>query len=182
MTHKKQKKVHKVYVLKCWKFFFLEYRGFLCSLGVLKRGLGLRKLPFVIKKIGVNFFFNCNFFSIFGRQKSWIRDWIWIRIWIRNQKKCCIRIRIQDPKPCSKTLNFFILIFCWIRNTGSITGGRRSPPGRCWARSQGGNPVRSGPSGSASPSRRSRTRPCLRNAPFQYSFSYKIVKLVKFLS
>jgi hypothetical protein len=50
-------------------------------------GLGINKKQFVIKKIAVNFL---NFWS----SKPCIRIRIWIRT--RNEKKCWIRIRIQN--------------------------------------------------------------------------------------
>jgi hypothetical protein len=43
----------------------LRAEGFFSNLDVLFGGLGIGKLQFLIKK-KFNFFFSCNFFSIFG--------------------------------------------------------------------------------------------------------------------
>jgi hypothetical protein len=43
-------------------------------------------------------FYSCKFFPIFVHQNPWIRNWIRIRIWNCNEKKCWIRIRIKSVR------------------------------------------------------------------------------------
>jgi hypothetical protein len=89
-------------------------------------------MQFLIKKI--IFFSALNFIQFLV-----IKSWIWIRIWIRNDKKCWIRIRIririetnEDPQHCSQyfTFNCFTIILkavLWmapplVRGIGTTTG------------------------------------------------------------
>jgi hypothetical protein len=61
----KYKKVHNFHVFKYWMFSF-GAEGFSCSLGILYGGLGISKLPFLIKKIEIKF--PAINFSILGHQ------------------------------------------------------------------------------------------------------------------
>ncbi len=67
--------------------FLLTAKGFACSLNVLYGGLGISKLQFLIKKIGVTFFSALKSFSFFG-QKIWMGT-------VFSLKSCRIQIRTQ---------------------------------------------------------------------------------------
>ncbi len=69
----------------------LRAEGFFCNLDILYGGLGIGILQFLIKK-EFNFFFSCNFFSIFGLYKKALDpDWIRIRIGVHP--------KMLDPDP-----------------------------------------------------------------------------------
>ncbi len=54
MTHKNRKKSG-IFMFLITRCSLLRAEGFSCSLGVLYGGLGISKLQFLIKKIGIKF-------------------------------------------------------------------------------------------------------------------------------